>query len=61
MEEMETSGTWEIHQRLSNEYADTRHIQRKANVLMEVGPVDSTPSVGKPRAWGSDRQQKNLT
>ena len=57
---METSGTWEIHQRLVNEYADTRHIQREANALVEVGLADSTPSVGKLRTWGSGKQQKGL-
>ena len=51
-------GTWEVHHGLgradlSIEYADRREDRRDANAVMEVGPADSTRSVGKPRTGGS--------
>ncbi len=42
------------------EYAGTsRQGQELANDLMEVGLIDSTRSVGKPRTWGSDQQLRD--
>lgn len=42
------------------EYAGTsRQGQGLADDLVEVGLIDSTRSVGKPRTWGSDQQVRD--
>lgn len=35
-----------------------RTIHRKADAAVEVGPADSTRSVGKPYTWGSGRAER---
>ncbi len=37
-----------------------RTIHRNAEVLVEVGLADSTPSLGKPSTWGSGRAKEGL-
>lgn len=60
--EMEMLGTWEIHCGLGeNPSMQTeRTIHRDADAAMEVGPADSTPSLGKPDTWGSGRAKLGL-
>lgn len=43
------------------EYANWKVLtNRNAEASMEVGPTDSTPSMGKPCAWGSGRAKLEL-
>lgn len=53
--EMDRSGTREIQPGLRREYAKRMGLTlSNANAWLEVGPIDSTPSAGKPCTWGSD-------
>ena len=53
--EKEALGTWEIHCGLgvNPSMLTERTIHRKAEAAMEVGPTDSTLSMGKPCTRGS--------
>lgn len=53
--ETDRSGTREIQSGLQMEYAERMGLAlRNANNWLEVGPIDSTLSAGKPCTWGSD-------
>ena len=60
--EMDKTGTREAQSGLQVEYAGRMGLTlRNAKAWLGVGPIDSTPSVGKPRTWGSDGAVEGLS
>lgn len=58
--ELERSSLVSIQLRLFEYGARMMRYLSRPNAGLEVGPVDSTPSLGKPRTWGSDGTRNAL-